>query len=679
MDKKETSKTKKSTLKDSELKHLVIVESPSKSKTIEKYLGDDYIVTSSKGHIRDLTTRGFGGFGIDIENGFTPMYKLLQDKMPTIRELKQLVKKADKVYLATDPDREGEAISWHLYEVLNLQNKDCERIVFNEITKNVILDSLENGRAIDEDLVHSQESRRILDRIIGFSLSKLLQRKIGSKSAGRVQSVVLKLICDREKEINNFVPEEFWEIFLTFTKKNKKIKAKLVSYNNEKIKLSNQSETQHVLDSLSNRYIVSDVIKKEREKFAKPPFITSTLQQEAFTKLGFNAKKTMMIAQSLYEGVELATERVGLITYMRTDSVRLSNEFINHAKKYIEDNFGSKYYNGYSDTSKGKNVQDAHEAIRPSKVEYTPESVKAYLSNDEYKLYNLIYNRVLASLMAPALIEDQKVKIDNNGYTFETNGEVVKFDGYMKIYQDVEDDLKSLPDFEIGEEISKPNISSEQKFTNPPSRYSEGRIIRKMEELGIGRPSTYATIVDTLKNRYYVKVVNKALVPTPQGILTSDKLNEFFNKVINVKYTAEMEEILDDISVGEKVWNDEIKSFYDEYMPLVQNADEKMEKIYPILLEEECPNCGNKLVMRNGRFGEFAACSAFPKCRYIKKNEAPEPVSTGVKCPHCESGYIVERVSKKGRTKGQKFYACDQYPKCKSTYSDLSEVNKVEE
>ena len=674
MNKKETPKSKKETLKDSELKHLVIVESPSKSKTIEKYLGDDYIVTSSKGHIRDLTTRGYGGFGIDIENGFLPMYKLLQDKLPTIRELKQLVKKADKVYLATDPDREGEAISWHLYEVLNLKNKECERIVFNEITKNVILESLENGREIDTDLVHSQESRRILDRIIGFSLSKLLQRKIGSKSAGRVQSVVLKLICDREKEINSFIPEEFWEVFLTFTRKTKKVKAKLVSYNNDKIKLSNGEETQNVVDSLTSHFIISDVIKKEREKLAKPPFITSSLQQEAFSKLGFNAKKTMMIAQSLYEGVELANERVGLITYMRTDSVRLSSEFINHAKKHIEANFGKQYYKGYSDSSKGKNVQDAHEAIRPSKIEYTPESVKAYLSNDEFKLYNLIYNRVLAALMTPAIIEDQKVKIENNGYVFETTGEVVKFDGYMHIYQDSDDELKSLPDFTVGEEVSKPNVNSEQKFTNPPSRYSEGRIIRKMEELGIGRPSTYATIVDTLKNRYYVKVVNKALVPTPQGILTSDKLNEYFNQVINVKYTAQMEEILDDISVGQKVWNDEIKAFYDDYMPLVKNADENMEKIYPILLEEECPKCGSKLVMRNGRFGEFAACSAFPKCHYIKKNEAPEPVSTGVKCPHCESGYIVERVSKKGRTKGQKFYACDQYPKCKSTYSDLSEV-----
>lgn len=671
---KETLKNKKSSSKDTELKHLVIVESPSKSKTIEKYLGNDFIVTSSKGHIRDLTTRGYGGFGIDIENGFMPMYKLLQDKLPTIRELKQLVKNADKVYLATDPDREGEAISWHLYEVLNLKDKECERIVFNEITKNVILESLKNGRDIDIDLVHSQESRRILDRIIGFSLSKLLQRKIGSKSAGRVQSVVLKLICDREKEINNFVPEEYWDVYLSFTKKNKKIKAKLVNYQDEKIKLNNKEETQNVLDSLSNRFVITDCIRKEREKFAKPPFITSTLQQEAFSRLGFNAKKTMMVAQSLYEGVELKNERVGLITYMRTDSIRLSNEFIGYAKKYIEDNFGKEYYKGYTDSSKGKNVQDAHEAIRPSKIEYTPDSVKAYLTNDEYKLYNLIYNRVLAALMTPAIIEDQKIKIENNGYVFETNGEVVKFDGYMHIYEDLDGELKALPDFEIGEEVSKPSVDSEQKFTNPPSRYSEGRIIRKMEELGIGRPSTYSTIVDTLKNRYYVKVVNKALVPTDQGMLTSDKLDEFFSQVINVKYTAQMEEILDDISVGEKVWNEEIKAFYDDYMPLVKNADEKMEKIYPILLDEVCPQCGSKLVMRNGRFGEFAACSAFPKCRYIKKKEAPEPVNTGIKCPHCEKGYIVERVSKKGRTKGQKFYACDQYPKCKSTYSDLSEI-----
>ena len=659
------------------MKNLIIVESPSKSKTIEKYLGSDYVVTSSKGHIRDLTTRGYGGFGVDIEHGFTPMYKLLQDKMPTIRELKSLVKESDKVYLATDPDREGEAISWHLYEVLNLKNKPCERIVFNEITRDVVVDSLNHGRDIDIDLVHSQESRRVLDRIIGFSLSKLLQRKIGSKSAGRVQSVVLKLICDREKEIENFKKEEYWEVFLTFSKKNKKLKAKLVSLNDEKIKLANEQETNKLLSHLKDNFVVSDVEAKEREKAPRPPFITSTLQQEAFSKLGFNAKKTMMLAQSLYEGVELANERVGLITYMRTDSVRLSHEFVGSAKKYIEHNYGRAYYKGYLETNKKKNVQDAHEAIRPSKIEYTPESVKPYLSNDEYRLYSLIYARVIASLMKSAILEDQKIKINNNGYIFELNGEVVKFDGYMHVYEesDATNDLKSLPDFEVGEVLQKTTVSSEQKFTNPPLRYTEGRIIRRMEELGIGRPSTYATTVDTLKNRYYVKVTNKVLVPSKQGILTSEKLDEYFSSVINVKYTASMEEILDKISLGQAVWNEELEKFFNDYMPLVEEADKKMEKIYPILLDEVCPKCGSKLVMRNGRFGEFAACSAFPKCRYIAKAETPEPVATGIKCPHCEKGYIVERVSKKGRTAGKKFYACDQYPKCKTTYSDLSEIN----
>ena len=660
------------------MKNLVIVESPSKSKTIEKYLGEDYVVASSKGHIRDLTTRGYGGFGVDIENGFTPMYKLLQDKLPTIRELKTLVKESDKVYLATDPDREGEAISWHLYEVLNLKNKKCERIVFNEITKDVVIDSLKHGRDIDIDLVHSQESRRILDRIIGFSLSKLLQRKIGSKSAGRVQSVVLKLICDREKEIENFKKEEYWDVYLAFTKKNRKFKAKLVSFNDEKIKLDNEEATNALISKLSENFRVVEVSEKEREKAPRPPFITSTLQQEAFSKLGFNAKKTMMIAQSLYEGVELSSERVGLITYMRTDSVRLSNEFVGSAKKYIEHNFGRVYYNGYKETNKGKNVQDAHEAIRPSKIDYTPESVKPYLSNDEYRLYNLIYSRVLASLMKPAIIEDQKIRIDNNGYIFELNGEMVKFDGYMKVYleSDATNDLKSLPEFSLNERLQKTSVSGEQKFTCPPLRYTEGRIIRRMEELGIGRPSTYAATVDTLKNRYYVKVTNKVLVPTKQGILTSDKLEEYFSSVINVKYTANMEETLDEISLGKAVWNEELERFYKDYMPLVESADSKMEKIYPILLDEVCPKCGSKLVMRNGRFGEFAACSAFPKCRYIAKAETPEPVATGIKCPHCEKGYIVERISKKGRTKGQKFYACDQYPKCKTTYSDLSEIEK---
>ena len=657
-------------------KYLVIVESPAKSKTIEKYLGSDYEVTSSKGHIRDLKTRGYGGFGVDIENNFQPMYKLLVDKSQVIRDLKKMSKNAEVVYLATDPDREGEAISWHLYDVLGLEKKNYQRIVFNEITKNAVVNALNNGRDIDMDLVHSQESRRILDRIIGFSLSKLLQRKIGSKSAGRVQSVALKIICDREKEVNAFVPEEYWEVFLEGTKKSSKVKAKLVSYKNDKIKLSSKEETDGVLSSLTDDFVVSDIITKEREKSPRPPFITSTLQQDASTKFNFNSRKTMLIAQGLYEGVELGTERVGLITYMRTDSVRLSDDFIKAGKEKIVKEYGPGYYKGYAATrQKGKNIQDAHEAIRPSDLKYTPEYVKNYLSNDEYKLYSMIYYRALASLMSNAVVEDQKIKIDNNGYTFEANGEKVLFDGYLKVYGNFEaDSEKSLPLFSVGDVVKNPKVTADQKFTNPPLRYSEARLIKRLEELGIGRPSTYAATVETLKQRNYAKVEKKVFVPTRQGMLTSEKLEEYFGNVINVRYTADMEETLDEISEGEKIWYKELETYYNDFMPLVDYAEENMPKIYPIYLEEKCPHCGSPLVMRNGRFGEFAACSGFPKCRYIKKEEKEEPETTGIKCPNCSDGYIVERFSKKGRNAGKKFYACNKYPKCKSTYSSLDEI-----
>ena len=657
-------------------KYLVIVESPAKSKTIEKYLGSDYEVTSSKGHIRDLKTRGYGGFGVDIENNFQPMYKLLVDKTPVIRELKKMSKNAEIVYLATDPDREGEAISWHLYDVLGLEKKNYQRIVFNEITKTAVTNALKNGRDIDMDLVHSQESRRILDRIIGFSLSKLLQRKIGSKSAGRVQSVALKIICDREQEVQDFIPEEFWEVFLEGTKKASKIKAKLISHNDDKVKLSNKSETDYVLSQLVNDYVVSDIVTKEREKSAKPPFITSTLQQDASTKFNFNSRKTMMIAQGLYEGVELGLERVGLITYMRTDSIRLSDDFIKAGKAKILKDFGPGYYKGYSNgAQKGKHVQDAHEAIRPTDLKYTPEYVKQYLSNDEYKIYSMIYFRALASLMSNAVIEDQKIKINNNGYIFEANGEKIIFDGYLRVYGNFENDSeKSLPIIAVGDVLKNPKVTPEQKFTNPPLRYSEARLIKRLEELGIGRPSTYAATVETLKQRNYAKVEKKVFVPTHQGMLTSQKLQEYFGNVINVKYTADMEETLDKISEGNKVWYKELAKYYDDFMPLVSYADENMQKIYPIYLEEKCPNCGSPLVMRNGRFGEFAACSGFPKCRFIKKPEKEEPETTGIKCPNCKDGMIVERLSKKGRNAGKKFYACNKYPTCKSTYSTLEEI-----
>lgn len=652
-------------------KYLVIVESPAKSKTIEKYLGGDYKVTSSKGHIRDLKTSGVGGFGVDIDNNFAPSYKILNDKLAVVRELKKDVKDSLKVYLATDPDREGEAISWHLAEVLGLDDTNSERIVFHEITKTAVLNAFQNGRSINMDLVKSQESRRILDRIIGFSLSKLLQNKIGSKSAGRVQSVALKLICEREKEVNAFKPEEYWDIYLDFKEGTTKVRAKLTLDGDEKVKLSSESDANNVINNLGREYRITNIIQRERERASKEPYITSTLQQEASSKLGFNAKKTMMIAQKLYEGVELKTERVGLITYMRTDSFRLSMDFVNEAKGFIEKEFGTNYYKGYFEKNKGKNVQDAHEAIRPTRIAYHPDKVKDYLENDELKLYKLIYDRAMASLMTNALIEDQKVLIENNGYLFEANGEKVIFDGYLRAFSDLDDDSKSLPNLKMGQVLKNTDVNGEQKFTNPPLRYNEARLIRKMEELGIGRPSTYAMTIETLKARNYVKLEKKCFVPTKQGELTSTKLSEFFDEIINVKYTAQMEETLDKIARGEVVWYNELKSFYNAYMPLLNRATNEMEKIYPIYLDEVCPNCGKPLVIRNGRFGEFAACSGYPTCHYIKKKE-PEPViDTKIVCPKCHEGTLVERVSKRGRSKGQKFYACSRYPKCDATYSEL--------
>lgn len=657
------------------MKNLVIVESPAKSKTIEKYLGKDYVVASSIGHIRDLATTGVGGFGVDIEDNFSPTYKSAKGKAPVIRELKKLVKAADKVYLATDPDREGEAISWHLYDALELKDKEYERIVFHEISKKAVIQAIENGRELDMDLVHSQESRRILDRIIGFSLSKLLQRKIGSKSAGRVQSVALKLVVEKEKEIIAFIPVEFWEVFLDFQKDGETLRAKLEKYNDEKIEFNNKAEVDKVLNSLANDYVVSDIITKERSRKSRPPYITSTLQQDSVNKLRFPSRKTMMIAQKLYEGIELEDERVGLITYMRTDSIRLSNEFISEAKSFITNEYGSKYYKGYEVIpSKSKTVQDAHEAIRPVNLNYTPAKIKKFLTADEYKLYELIYSRTLASFMSNAIFEDKKLLIDNNDYTFELNGSKLIFDGFLKVFADEEVD-RSLPDFIIGSKLDNPEIVPEQKFTKPPARYTEASLIKKLEELGIGRPSTYAITIDTLKARFYVKMERNTFVPTEQGILTSDELDKFFSNIINVAYTANMEEVLDKISTGDIVWYNELAKFYELFMPLLDYAEEHMEKIYPIYVDEECPKCGSKLVYRNGRYGRFLACSAFPKCRYIKTNEE-EVVKTDIVCPVCKKGMIIEKTAKRGRNSGKKFYACDRYPECKTTFSSLEEVKE---
>ena len=669
--------------------NLVIVESPAKCKTIGNYLGSDYVVESSIGHIRDLSIKGKGGFGVDINNNFAPEYVVLKDKVEIVEKLKALASKADHIYLATDPDREGEAISWHLSEVLEQPKKRVSRIVFNEITKSAILKAIANDRSIDMNLVHSQETRRILDRIIGFRLSSLLQQKIGSKSAGRVQSVALKLVVDREKEIEAFKTEEYWDITAFLLKElngnEYHLKAKLTGYKDEKLEIVSEEQALNVLNALGDEYIVKDVQKKRRNRSSKPPFITSTLQQDAGVKFNYNAKRVMGIAQKLYEGIELADERVGLITYMRTDSIRLSDEFVSSAKDFIIEKYGKEYYKGVKKTgNKSKNVQDAHEAIRPTSIKRTPESVKKYLSLEEYKIYSLIYNRALASLMSDAVLEDTKVDVVNNDYLFNLTGEITTYDGFLKVYEEMSieanspEDVETLPDMEIGDVLGLEKIDKEQKFTLPPYRYSEARLIRKMEELGIGRPSTYALTMETLRARAYVTMEKKAFVPTSQGVLTSDQLELFFSSIINVKYTAKMESALDEIAEGKLVWYNEVRDFYEMFAPLIEIARDNMVKIYPKKTDEFCPECECPLVIRRGPFGEFTACSDYPHCRYIKKTPKPEPVKTGVICPVCGEGEIVERTSGRGRSKGATFYACDRYPKCKTTYSGIPNGEKCE-
>ena len=637
-------------------KKLVIVESPSKSKTIEKYLGSDYKVVSSLGHIRDLATTGKYGFGIDIDNDFKPNYEIIKGKKKLVTELKKDVKESDFVYLATDPDREGEAISWHLFDTLGLKKDKYRRIVFNEITKNVILSSFDSSRYIDDDLVKSQETRRMLDRIIGFRLSKLMQSKTGGKSAGRVQSVALKLIVDREREIQAFIPEDYYEIDAIF----QDFEAKLDTYNHKKIEIKTEEEAKTILDKLSKEFKIESIDKQEKAKKARSPYITSTLQQDASTKLNFTSKKTMMLAQKLYEGISLKDEIVGLITYMRTDSIRLSDEFIKSTYGYIKANFGDNYI-GYVKTSKKtENVQDAHEAIRPTSINRTPESVKTYLSNDEYKLYRMIYYRALASLMKDAKTEATTVILDNNNYQFKTTGSILIFDGYLKVYNEYEESKDIiLPDLSIYKDstIESKEINYTMHTTKPPARYTESKLIKEMETLGIGRPSTYATTVGILSERGYVKVIEKKFHPTEIGIETTDKLQEYFKDIINVDYTREMEEDLDKIADGNLEYINLLTRFYNEFEPKVKEAFANMEKKAPEETGELCPNCGNPLVIKRSKYGEFVACSNYPECKYIKQEKAkPKEI---IPCPKCD-GTVIEKKTRKGKT----FYGCSNYPKC---------------
>ena len=644
-------------------KNLVIVESPSKTKPIEKYLGSDYKVLSSKGHVRDLSTKGKYGFGVDIDNDFKPDYITMKGKKSVIDELKKESKKVDHVYLATDPDREGEAISWHLQQVLGLKDDDYDRVVFNEITKNAVVDAFKHSRKVDNDLVYSQETRRILDRIIGFRLSRLIQSKTDGTSAGRVQSVALKLIVDREREIQAFNPEEYWTIEAIFPE----FSADLFQYNHKKIEIKNEIEANEILDKLSNTFEIESVEKKQKNKQSKPPYTTSTMQQDASNKLNFNARKTMQIAQKLYEGIELEDETVGLITYMRTDSIRLSNDFVSSTYNFIEAKYGKEYIGSVKVSKKTDNVQDAHEGIRPTSIERTPESVKKFLSNDEYKLYKIIYYRALASLMKNATTINTTVILNNNNYQFKATGQVIDFDGYLKVYKDFEDTkdkiLPPLDEYKSKVIVSK-EITKDQHFTEPPSRYTEAKLIKEMEELGIGRPSTYATTMDIIKKRGYANIVEKKFIPTDIGFEITDKLQECFSHLINVEYTANMETDLDRIAEGKENYVKVLKNFYDEFEPSVKKAFELIPKKEAEKTGEDCPECGSPLVIRKGKYGEFTACSNYPKCKYIKPTE--REIKEVCNCPSCD-GKIIEKKSKKGKI----FYGCNNFPKCKEAYWDL--------
>lgn len=650
-------------------KNLVIVESPSKSKTIEKYLGKDYKVVSSKGHIRDLATSGKFGLGVDIEDHFKPNYKIIRGKKKDVDSLKKDCKSSDFIYLATDPDREGEAISYHLYEELGLTEENSKRIVFNEVTKNAILEALKHPREIDKNLVNSQETRRILDRIIGFRLSKLMQSKTSGSSAGRVQSVALKLIVDREREREAFKEEEYWTITAQFPE----MEADLFELNHKKIEIKNENQANQILETLDSTFVVESVEKKEKNKYSPMPFTTSTLQQTASNKLNMNARKIMSLAQKLYEGIDIGSETVGLITYMRTDSTRLSNDFTGETLSYIQKEFGKDYVGSVKVAKKKDNVQDAHEAIRPTSIQRTPVEMKPYLSDDEFKLYRLIYYRALASLMSPAKTNHTTIILENQNYQFKATGSIITFDGYLKIYKDYEDTKdKMIPSITQDQKLISEEIIKEQHFTQPPARYTEATLVKAMEELGIGRPSTYATIMGNIKDRGYVNIDQRRFIPTDIGFEVTDKLQEFFSHIINVEYTANMETNLDKIADGKIVWYETLEKFYQEFEPSVEEAFDKMEKKAPEETGENCPNCNHPLVKRKGRYGEFVACSNFPECKYIKADPKEEIIV--IDCPNCD-GKIIEKKSRKGKI----FYGCNQYPTCKTAYWDKPTGEKCPE
>lgn len=646
-------------------KNVVIVESPSKAKTIGKLLGSTYKVIASVGHVRDLPK---SKLGIDIENDFEPQYISIRGKGDIIKELKSATKDAKKVYLATDPDREGEAISWHLAHLLGIDENEKCRIVFNEITKKAVQEAIKNPRPIDLGLVDAQQARRILDRLVGYQISPLLWRKVRrGLSAGRVQSAALKIICDRENQIKQFIPQEYWNIHAELVKQAGSKKAfigKLAEHNNKKLTVTSKEQADRVVSELTEEYRVGKIEERQRTKKPYAPFTTSSLQQEASTRLGFYTKRTMSVAQQLYEGVAIKGHgTIGLVSYIRTDSVRISEQARMEAKDYITANFGEEYWASNHYKNKKKDVQDAHEAIRPSDTALTPDSIKDSLTRDQYNLYKLIWSRFIASQMAPSVFFSVSAEIHNGDYKFKATGSKLLFDGYRKVYKQSDDDEddKMLPELKEGEGLNCKELKSEQNFTQPPSRFTEAGIIKDLEEKNIGRPSTYSPIIATLLERGYVSREKRILVPTELGFIVNNVMEEYFNDIVDAGFTAEMEDKLDSVEVDNADWKKIIRDFYLVFKEELEYADSKIEKVK---LEEEltgemCELCGKPVAKKMGRFGEFLACTGYPEC----KNTKPIVKSIDVACPTCGKD-MIQKKSKKGKI----FYGCSGYPECNEVF-----------
>ena len=641
--------------------NLVIVESPAKAKTISKYLGKNYTVEASMGHVRDLPK---SKLGVDIEDNFTPKYITIRGKGELIAKLKKAAKKADKIYLATDPDREGEAISWHLANILKISEDETCRIVFNEITKGAVKESIKGARKINLNLVDAQQARRVLDRLVGYEISPILWKNVKwGLSAGRVQSAALKLICDKEEEIKAFEPKEYWTVDCVLKKERKKFPIKLTKYENKKMEISNENEANKVISDLKeNEYRVEKVKKGSRLKNPLPPFTTSTLQQEAAKKLNFITKRTMSIAQALYEGVDVkGFGTVGLITYMRTDSVRISEEAQGRAIEFIKESYGEEYIPEKLRVYKGKkNIQDAHEAIRPSHIEITPEIAKANLTPEQYKLYSLIWKRFIASQMASCALNTNSIDIANGKYTFKASGSTIKFDGFMKVYdyttEDDENDVL-LPSLEEGEVLEPSSVEGKQHFTQPPARYTEASFVKLLEEKGIGRPSTYVPTISTLLSREYVIREKKNLIPTELGFIVNNIMSDYFKQIVDVDFTAGMERKLDNIEEGNEEWKKVVGEFFEPLQVAIEKAEKEISKV---VIEDKvsdvpCDKCGRMMVIKKGRYGTFLACPGYPEC----KNAKPIVEELDVPCPKC-GGKILAKRSKKGK----KFFGCSNYPNC---------------